>query len=583
MKHGIARGLAIALIAVFTTATFTASAPPASAWVSGKLFDPAFIISDQQFYDEDAMSVSQIQSFLNAKVPTCHPELSSGPNDPIVCLKDFKQTTISRAADAYCPNAYVGANNESAATIIYKVAQACGISPKVILVTLQKEVGLVTHSWPSEWRYDRAMGYGCPDTAPCNTEYYGFQNQVWRAAHQFQVYRILPGRYGHLAGVANNVRFHPNTACGTSSVVIKNQATAGLYNYTPYQPNSAALAALPGTGNSCSSYGNRNFWMYYWEWFGDPQAIGALVNVTADQRIAGANRYATAAALSAGFEADAAVVYVASGENYPDALAVAPIAASDGAALLLVRRNSIPSEIAAELTRLNPMRIVVIGGAGAINEAVFGKLKGYAGEGGITRLGGIDRYETARTTVREHWTDGSASLVYVASGQNFPDALSAAAAAGTQDAPVITLNGSEAHLDAATAALIKSLGATEIIVAGGAAVVSDGIVNDLAAISGVTTVRRLFGTDRYATSAAINTDAFSSASRVYLASGNDFPDALAGTVRAAADNAPLYIVPGSCIPRVIADSINVFGPIEVTLIGGAAVLPLNLATAPICR
>src|SRR5660397_147248 len=127
MRHGIARGLAIALIAVFTTATFTASAPPASAWVSGKLFDPAFIISDQQFYDEDAMSVSQIQSFLNAKVPTCHPELSSGPNDPIVCLKDFKQTTIRRAADAYCPNVYVGANNESAATIIYKVAQACGI------------------------------------------------------------------------------------------------------------------------------------------------------------------------------------------------------------------------------------------------------------------------------------------------------------------------------------------------------------------------------------------------------------------------------------------------------------------------
>jgi len=267
----------------------------------------------------------------------------------------------------------------------------------------------------------------------------------------------------------------------------------------------------------------------------------------------------------------------------PRARTTPTLSASDGAALLLVRRNSIPSEIAAELTRLNPMRIVVIGGAGAINEAVFGKLKGYAGEGGITRLGGIDRYETARTTVREHWTDGSASLVYVASGQNFPDALSAAAAAGTQDAPVITLNGSEAHLDAATAALIKSLGATEIIVAGGAAVVSDGIVNDLAAISGVTTVRRLFGTDRYATSAAINTDAFSSASRVYLASGNDFPDALAGTVRAAADNAPLYIVPGSCIPRVIADSINVFGPIEVTLIGGAAVLPLNLATAPICR
>lgn len=582
MRHGIIRGLAIALITVFTTATFAASTPPASAWVSGTLWDPGFIISDQQFFDEDAMSVSQIQSFLNAKVPTCHPEWSTGPDDPIVCLKDFKQTTISRAADAYCPNAYVGANNESAATIIYKVAQACGISPKVILVTLQKEVGLVTHSWPSQWRYDRAMGYGCSDSAACIEAYQGFSKQVYLAARQFQVYRLRPTSYGHRAGIYNNVRFHPNAACGTSSVLIKNQATAGLYNYTPYQPNSAALAAMPGTGNSCSSYGNRNFWMYYWEWFGDPRATGALFNVTADQRISGDNRYATSAAISRTFDANAAVVYVASGENYPDALAVAPVAASDGAALLLVGRNSIPVEIAAELTRLNPTHIVVIGGTGAISEAVFGTLTGYAGEGGITRLGGLDRYETARITVRDHWTDGSAGLVYVASGQNFPDALSAGAAAGSQGAPVITLNGSGTHLDAATAALITSLGATEIVVVGGVAVVSDGILNDLTAISGVTTVRRLAGSDRYATSAAINADAFSSASRVYLASGENFPDALAGTVRAGIDNAPLYIVPGSCVPRAIADSINSFGPIEATLFGGTGVLPLNLNTAPVC-
>jgi len=582
MRHGIIRGLAIMLIATIATTTFTASAPPASAWVSGNLWDPGFIISDQQFFDEDAMSVSQIQNFLNAKVPTCRPELSSGPNDPIVCLKDFKQTTLSRAADAYCPNAYVGANNESAATIIYKVAQACGISPKVILVTLQKEVGLVTHTWPSEWRYDRAMGYGCSDSAACIEAYQGFSKQVYLAARQFQVYRLRPTSYGHRAGIYNNVRFHPNVACGTSSVLIKNQATAGLYNYTPYQPNSAALAAMPGTGNSCSSYGNRNFWMYYWEWFGDPRATGALVNITADRRIAGANRYATAAALSATFDADAEVVYIASGENFPDALAVAPIAASDGAALLLVGRNSIPVEIVAELTRLNPTRIVVIGGAGAISEAVFGMLTGYAGEGGITRLGGLDRYETARITVRDHWTDGSASLVYVASGRNFPDALSAAAAAGSQGAPVIIVDGSQNQLDAATAALITSLGTTDIAVAGGVAVVSEGILNDLAAITGVNAVRRLAGSDRYSTSAAINSDAFTTASRVYLASGEDFPDALAGTVRAGVDNAPLYIVPGSCIPREIADSINAFGPIEATLVGGTGVLPLNPATAQIC-
>ncbi len=584
MRTGIARGLAIALIAAFATATFTASAPPASAWVSGSLWDPAFIISDQQFYDDDAMSVSQIQSFLNAKVPTCQPERSTGPDDPIVCLKDFKQTTISRAADAYCPKAYAGASNESAATIIYKVAQACGISPKAILVTLEKEVGLVTHSWPSEWRYDRAMGYGCPDTAPCNTEYYGFQNQVWRAARQFQVYRILPGRYGHLAGVANNVRFHPNTACGTSSVVIKNQATAGLYNYTPYQPNSAALAALPGTGNSCSSYGNRNFWMYYWEWFGDPRATGALANVTMSERISGANRYATAAALSASFDPGVEVVYVASGENYPDALAIAPAAASAGAPLLLVSQNRIPNEIAAELKRLKPQRIVVVGGPGAISNSVSSALAGYAAEGtpGVTRLGGKDRYETARIAVRAHWAAGSAGTVYVVTGRNFPDALSAATAAGAQNAPVISVDGSATRLDAATAALIAELGATKVVIAGGTAIVSERIRLDLAAIPGVTAVTRAAGSDRYSTSAAINTGAFPSATQVYLASGENFPDALAGAVRAGIDGAPLYLVRGSCVPRAVADSINRFGPVKVTLVGGTGVLPLNLTTVPLC-
>ncbi len=584
MMQSTVRAIAITVAAVIATATFTAVSPTASAQLSGDGWDPGFIVSDQQFFDGNAMTVTEIQNFLNAKVPTCQPERSTGPGDPIVCLKDFKQTTISRSADAYCPKAYVGASNESAATIIYKVAQACGVSPKAILVTLQKEVGLVTHTWPSQWRYDRAMGYGCPDTAPCNTEYYGFQNQIWRAARQFQVYAARPTSYGHLAGVTNNVRFHPNAACGTSSVVIKNQATAGLYNYTPYQPNAAALNNLYGTGNSCSSYGNRNFWRYWSEWFGDPRAIGALTNVTQSQRIAGDNRYATAANLSKTFAEDAAVVYVASGEDYPDALAVAPIAAADGAALLLVRHDHVPSETAAALKRLTPHRIVVVGGPGAINKETFTALKAFAGADGISRIGGIDRYETARLAIQAHWAEGTtADLVYVASGRNFPDALSAAAAAGAQGAPVISVDGTAKTLDAKTVDLITKLGATKVVIAGGAGAVSKGIQTALAAIPGLTEVRRAGGVDRYATGAAINADAFPAADRVYLAYGGDFPDALAGAVRAGIDGSPLYIVPGDCAPASVADDIARFGAVEATLLGGTGVLPMSVSTAKLCK
>jgi len=573
----MASGLTLALSLVVASPLQSTAAP-----LSTSTWDPGYIVSDQQFYDGDAMTAAEIQSFLESKVPVCDTN-HVGSDGPFTCLKDYRLNTTTRLADAYCPGKYVGANSELASTIIYKVSQACNINPKALLVTLQKEQGLVTHTWPSQWRYDKALGYACPDSgAGCDAASAGFQTQIWSAARQFQRYHAgLVANYR--PGINNLIQYKPNTNCGTQTVFIKNIATAGLYIYTPYVPNKAALAAGYGLGDSCSSYGNRNFWLYWSDWFGDPQATGALVNVTDSDRFSGTDRYATAAALSATFAADADAVYIASGENYPDALAIAPIAASAGAPLLLVRKNSVPAEVAAELKRLNPKRIVAVGGTGAIYESVFNTLKGYAGDGGISRLGGADRYETARIAIRDHWKGTPTPLVYIASGKDFPDALSAAAAAGVQDAPVISINGSAAHLDAASAALIAELGASKIVIAGGTGVISAAIQNELAAIAGVTEVRRAAGADRYSTSAAINTDAFSTATHVYLAYGEDFPDALAGAVRAGVDGAPLYIVPGTCIPKTIADSINRFGPIEVSLVGGTGVLPLKLSTAPVCK
>lgn len=265
-----ALALAIAVVTVIAWPEDSASAAP------GEEFDPGYIISDEVFYDGTSMSASEIQTFLNAKVPTC----TSG----YVCLKNFKQTTPTMAANEYC-DAYVGGSNESAATIIAKVGAACDISPKVILVTLQKEQGLVTHVWPSDWRYEKAMGYACPDTAACDSSYGGFFYQVYYAAKQFQRYAQLPTRYNYQAGRANNILYHPNASCGASSVYIQNKATAGLYNYTPYQPNRAALNNLYGTGDSCSSYGNRNFYRYYWDWFGDPTVSSPLIKASNSDRI----------------------------------------------------------------------------------------------------------------------------------------------------------------------------------------------------------------------------------------------------------------------------------------------------------
>ncbi|NHN44576.1 DUF4214 domain-containing protein [Microcella frigidaquae] len=234
---------------------------PATA-LSGADFNPGLIISDEVFFNANTMTRDQIQAFLDAKGGTCQ----SG----YTCLADYTQTTFTRAADSTCAS-YTGAANETAASIIFKVAKACGINPQVLLVTLQKEMSLITRTSPTSWSYKIAMGYGCPDTAPCDERFYGFYNQVYLAGRQLVRYGEFPDYYNWFPiGVATNVRYHPKEACGTKRVTIQSRATAALYYYTPYTPNAAALANLTSTGDACSSYGNRNFWRFFNAWFGSP-------------------------------------------------------------------------------------------------------------------------------------------------------------------------------------------------------------------------------------------------------------------------------------------------------------------------
>ncbi|SDO14640.1 hypothetical protein SAMN05660199_01355, partial [Klenkia soli] len=232
-------------------------------------FDPGNIISDGMFFDANALTAQQVQDFIAAKGRSC---VASSAGIP--CLKDYRENTTTRAPDGICTGSYTGATGETPGMIIWKVGQACGISPKVLLVLLQKEQALVTASGSSltARRYQIAAGMGCPDTAACDTQYYGFYNQVYSAARQYQRYATYPRNYSYRAGQTNTIQWSPTASCGTSQVYIANQATAGLYNYTPYRPNAAALGAGYGNGDTCSAYGNRNFWLYFTDWFGSTQS-----------------------------------------------------------------------------------------------------------------------------------------------------------------------------------------------------------------------------------------------------------------------------------------------------------------------
>jgi len=255
-------------------------------------FDAGHIIDDALFYDGNAMTVSQVQTFLNQRVSRCligtppyiPGNLSPSGSGNIIansCLKDFRMNTTSRPADAYCAG-YAGRANESAAQIIAKVGRACGISQKVLLVMLEKEQSLLSDSWPVTRQYNYAMGMNCPDSGPgnsanCNSDTAGFYLQMLLGARQLKVYKGNPNSFNYKPFQYNTIQYHPDRdRCGTSQVYIENWATAALYIYTPYRPNQAALNAGWGEGNSCSSYGNRNFYNFYKQWFGPPNSSSTM-------------------------------------------------------------------------------------------------------------------------------------------------------------------------------------------------------------------------------------------------------------------------------------------------------------------
>lgn len=257
---------AAALIAV-SSSVVAEYRSPAHA-ITGADWNAGYIISDERFFDNGSMTESQIQEFLSARVPRC-----ASTDSTLPCLPSLVTSTSDRAAAANGCGAYASEGWESSARILWKVAQACRINAQVLIVMLQKEQGLVTSTRPTLRQYQAAMGADCPDTAPCAATTLGFFNQVYKAAWQMRQYTYSPNSWRHRIG-PTDILYSPAADCGSSRVDIRNQATANLYNYTPYQPNAAALANLTGTGDRCSTYGNRNFWVFFSNWFGSTTASG---------------------------------------------------------------------------------------------------------------------------------------------------------------------------------------------------------------------------------------------------------------------------------------------------------------------
>jgi putative cell wall-binding protein len=294
------------------------------------------------------------------------------------------------------------------------------------------------------------------------------------------------------------------------------------------------------------------------------------------QRVDGATRIQTAIEVSRliyggapGPEATPIAVVVANAFNFPDALGGSVLAGISDGVLLLTPPNALPAEVGAEITRLGAQRIYVVGGEAAVGPAVVTALQALPGNPPVYRVEGDDRYMTAVEVALQAQSDVAGygetmpHLAILAYGQNFPDALAASAYSAARNVPILLTNSATLHPD--TDEAFFHLGTTDVIIVGGTAVISAAIENQLKTRFGSGHVLRIAGDNRYETAkefaawacdikgpgardfAGVGTPASPNLvprlqSRHFgIASGETFPDALAGGAACGLVTAPILL------------------------------------------
>ncbi|HZL05461.1 MAG TPA: cell wall-binding repeat-containing protein, partial [Coriobacteriia bacterium] len=263
--------------------------------------------------------------------------------------------------------------------------------------------------------------------------------------------------------------------------------------------------------------------------------------------IEGPNRYATAIAASTkAFPSGSEYVIIATGMNWPDALGGSALAGALDAPILLTRQDILPAEVRSEIVRLGATKAIILGGTPAVSAAVAGQIDGIAGVS-VERISGPNRYDTAnavaaRTIAVMRAGSGYDGTAFIATGANFPDALGASPLAAAAGWPIYLANPNQDN-NAGLVAVMKAAGVTDAILLGGANVVADSIRIAL----GTAYETRLSGANRYDTAIAVATYGVANAglswNRLAIATGQNFPDALAGGVLQGKSGSVLLLTP----------------------------------------
>jgi putative cell wall-binding protein/Tol biopolymer transport system component len=284
------------------------------------------------------------------------------------------------------------------------------------------------------------------------------------------------------------------------------------------------------------------------------------------ERVGGADRYAVSASVSAGrFAPGVPVAYVASGAVFADALSGSAAAGANRGPVLLTRKDAIPPLVATELDRLDPARIVLLGGTASVAPEVQKALAAFvdADASRVTRIEGADRYEVSAKVSGTVFAEGP-QVAYIASGAVFPDALSGSAAAGLAKGPVLLVTRDT--IPGPVAAELARLKPKSVVVLGGTSTVSEAVLKQIPPSMPAT---RLAGADRYEQSAAVAGASFTATGgTVFVASGQVFPDALSGSAAAIRAKAPVLLVAADRIPGAVQTQLTRLKPTRIVVLGG---------------
>lgn len=290
------------------------------------------------------------------------------------------------------------------------------------------------------------------------------------------------------------------------------------------------------------------------EYFITPSAYTGDPEIT---RIEGLDRYETAVNIAkATFEkGDTPEVILATGLDFPDALAGAPLAHQMYAPILLTKTKSIPDSVKKALTYFGVEHVTILGGKSVITKDVETELK----KMNITfsRIAGENRYDTAAKIAGElepYFND----TAFVTSGGNFPDALSVASIAASQGSPILLTKTKE--LPAETAKALKNYNDSYAI--GGTKVISDTVLKKLPK------AKRIAGKDRYDTSVQVVKQLDVPVDTVTLATGEGFADALTGSVLAASWFQPVVLTKQDSLPDPAAKLFQDNETMFYTILGG---------------